>query len=922
MIRMVPSKSAGHAKSYFKDALSKTDYYTNDQELLGRYRGRLAARLGLGDSVTKESFFALADNKHPATGRPLTPRTKEERITGYDVNFHCPKSVSLIHGLSKDNHILDAFEKSVNDTMSEIESLAKTRIRKNGVHEDRTTGELVWAQFTHQSARATDGHLPDPHLHAHCFVFNATWDNDEQKYKAGKFRDIKRNMPYYQARFLKRFADELVRLGYRIEKNAHSFEVAGVPKEVIQHFSKRSNEIGRVAKEKNITNAKDLDTLGARTRAKKQKGLTMKELADDWRRQIKGIHVRVQADQKQDAPIRRDRKKEPAIYDAKLTHANCVNYAINHCFERASVVTEQKLLETAYHHCLGHDYLSLDAINDEFKKTDRLLHVKEGERTLCTTVEVLKEEKEMVQLARKGVNAIQPLYTVPPVLDASLGENQKDAITHVLTTSNRVSIIRGGAGTGKTTLTKSFVGLAERTGKTVTMVAPTSQASRGVLKEEGFKNADTVAKLLTDKAMQDKIKKQVLIVDEAGLLGTKDMLDLLQLTKDKDAQLILLGDTRQHSSVARGDALRILNTVAGIKAAEVVKIQRQKNVDYKEAVEHLSKGSIKEGFEKLDSIGFVKIIDVNNPNKKLVEDYVTAVKKGKSALIISPTHNQGEEVTQEVREALRRINKIGKKEVSLPKYTNMNFTEAEKTDITNYKPGLYIQFNQNRKHINRGSKWCVKDQKDGHVIIEDDKKNSLKMPRFEPGLYDVFEKSEIKLSKGDKVRITRNGFDKKKKRINNGMTYDVISFGIDNVVLRNKSSRVKATISKEFGHLAHAHCITSHAAQGKTVDEVFIAQPSATFDATNAKQFYVSVSRGRDAAHIYTDDKEALLEQASQAGDRQSAIEMLRRNKGYSALEHILTKQRQDYSLNKVPEIKKMYSQNKVTKDKEYEPGF
>jgi hypothetical protein len=59
------------------------------------------------------------------------------------------------------------------------------------------------------------------------------------------------------------------------------------------------------------------------------------------------------------------------------------------------------------------------------------------------------------------------------------------------------------------------------------------------------------------------------------------------------------------------------------------------------------------------------------------------------------------------------------------------------------------------------------------------------------------------------------------------------------------------------------------------VDEVFIFQPSATFPATDLKQFYVSVSRGREKVHIYTDDKEALIDHASQMRDRQSGLELL-----------------------------------------------
>jgi conjugative relaxase-like TrwC/TraI family protein len=203
MIRMIQASNAEHAKAYFKQALSKADYYINDQELNGQIRGKFAERLGINGVATKEAFYALCDNIDPATGRHLTPRMKEDRTTGYDINFHCPKSVSILHALASDDHLMKAFEDSVQSTMRDIEADAKTRVRKEGQYDDRHTGELVWADFVHQTARPVDGHLPDPHLHAHCFVFNATWDDTERRNKAVQFRDIKRDMPYYQARFHK-----------------------------------------------------------------------------------------------------------------------------------------------------------------------------------------------------------------------------------------------------------------------------------------------------------------------------------------------------------------------------------------------------------------------------------------------------------------------------------------------------------------------------------------------------------------------------------------------------------------------------------------------------------------------------------------------------------------------------------------------
>ena len=168
-----------------------------------------------------------------------------------------------------------------------MEDDAQTRVRKNGGNENRPTGELLWADFTHFTARpVNDETYPDPHLHCHCTTFNVTYDQDEQIYKAGQFRDIKRDMPYYQERYYKRLADRLVNLGYNIRLTPTAFEIEGVPQKIIDLFSKRTQEVNRFAKEKNITNAAKLDKLGAQTRGKKKKDLSLAELKADWQRQI------------------------------------------------------------------------------------------------------------------------------------------------------------------------------------------------------------------------------------------------------------------------------------------------------------------------------------------------------------------------------------------------------------------------------------------------------------------------------------------------------------------------------------------------------------------------------------------------------------------------------------------------------------
>jgi hypothetical protein len=306
-------------------------------------------------------------------------------------------------------------------------------------------------------------------------------------------------MPYYQARFQKRLSDELIKLGYNIRKTNKSFEVEGVPQKAIDLFSKRTDEIGRAAKEQGITDAKKLDALGARTRAKKQKGFSMDELRINWRDQIRQLGFEDSGDRK---VIRHARVKELRVLEARA----CVDHALKHSFERASVMHDRRVLEAAYKFSIGDSTVGLDGITNWFQNDTRLIRVKEGNKSMCTMHGVLLQEKRMVELAKQGQGKMKPLYYEAPELKV---KGQKaTAANHVLTTPNRFSIIKGSAGAGKTDLTKELVGHIEKKGKTVTMLATSSEASRGVLREQGFENAETVQRFLDDKKMQDAAEGQ------------------------------------------------------------------------------------------------------------------------------------------------------------------------------------------------------------------------------------------------------------------------------------------------------------------------------------------------------------------------------------------------------------------------------
>jgi hypothetical protein len=145
-------------------------------------------------------------------------------------------------------------------------------------------------------------------------------------------------------------------------------------------------------------------------------------------------------------------------------------------------------------------------------------------RQLVTTRGVLAEERRMSGFAREGRGTCRRLGNGPHAFKRDwLNQGQRKAVQHVLDSRDRVTLVRGAAGVGKTAMMQETAEAIEASGTRVLAFAPSADASRGVLRKEGFGDADTVARLLKDEKMQAEIEGQVIWIDEAGLLGTKAM---------------------------------------------------------------------------------------------------------------------------------------------------------------------------------------------------------------------------------------------------------------------------------------------------------------------------------------------------------------------------------------------------------------
>ncbi len=911
MLRITPSVSAAAAKSYFRDALSTGDYYLPAlrapegltqartdpaQEIVGTWLGKGAELLGLEGVVERTAFERLCDNLHPVSGNKLTPRTKDARRVHYDLTFSVPKSVSIVSELCGDERIVAAFQEAVAESLAEMEASMKTRVRRKGENADRVTGNMAVAEFVHLTARPVDG-VPDPHLHLHAVAFNCTWDETEQRWKAGEFGDLKRDAPYHQAACDARMAAKLRGLGYEITQKsgdgnrevATGWEIAGVPESLIRKFSRRTEEIDGQAAASNITDPKRKGELGAKTRGKKHASLSMATLREEWGRRVTAKERAALA------AVNEGALTNPGMAtDERPKHAErAVAFAIAHAFERASVVSEKRLLAAALNHSVG-----LATVEDVKAHMETLIAGKDALRAtldgevMMTAPGVLAEEQAMLATVKKGRGEHAPLKPDHQVSDPELSAEQREAVRHVLESTDSVILLRGRAGVGKTRAMREIVtALGSRA---VQVSAPTGMATHEVLRAEGFRNAETAAKVLASRVLQERLEGKVLWVDEAGLLSVPDLAKLVKLASERKCRLLLTGDTAQHRAVARGDALRLLETESGIVAAHLTEVRRQRRADYRSAVETLAKGDLVGAFERFDSMGVIKEASDNKRPRLVAEAYLDSIQKQESVLVVAPTHAEGRKATEAIRAKLKAEGLLARDEVTVERLHNRQLTEAERGEARSHRIGDVVQFHRNAPALvpappvggplskselraacfRPGDRARIVGVTETEVTVHRARDNKLlKLPLQAPNAFQSFETRTVEIAVGDRIRITYTGRDVSLRHVlSNGALYTVKSIDAHGRITLENGWR----LPRNFGHLTHGYAVTSDASQGRTVDHVIDLQSDISEAASNLQQFYTTVTRGRHRLTIFTDSRDRLLKSVARDNSRMTATEFLK----------------------------------------------
>lgn len=865
-----------NAKGYFEEHLSVGDYYAEHERVQGEWLGGGAVLLGLSGSVTGDEFLALCDNQHPHSGELLTQRRNTtrrgknddseiaNRRVFYDFTFSPPKSVSIAALVADDKWIVRAHSDAVKVALTELEQFACARVRSRKSNSDRRTGNIIAALFQHDTSRALD-----PHLHTHCVIFNATHDAHEGCWKAIQNYEMLDAQKYAENVYYHELARALRSFGYTTVNSARGdFQIAEISPELCERFSKRHREIDEKTQAFLASNrgeqvgneAAVRKHIAHKERSRKIRDVGTERLLKLWRNQLTDDEF---TSLSPTAQIR-------ASAEENISPARAVSWAEAHLFERRSVVREHEIWRHALEAARGAP-VSLSDIKRETKSRDYL----RDETDRVAHRNVLAREWQIVEAARNGIGQHARLGTFR--VESELAEDQHRALQSILSSTDFITLFRGGAGTGKSFVLRAAQRAINAKSSSVVLAPQRQQVID--LGRDGLSNTQTVREALQRR---DLPERAVVIVDEAGQLDGRQLFDLVHLVQERKGRLLLCGDTRQHGPVEASDALRAIERYSGLRAAELDQIRRQDPTrgrtakerqrirEYRNAVEAASAGNHSRSFDGLERLGAIEQCGLNEQNERLSDEYIGIATRGESAIVVSQTRAEVREINDAIRRKLRDRAVLSSDETEVAAIEQIDLTSAQKLDRKHYPDDCLIIFNRAVNGCARGEKGKLIGITPKRVVVEvNGKVRELPLPYVDH--IDVCRARELTLSAGDRLQLKTNGVSTDGRKLANGEVVTIARIK-SNGAIRLADGRV---LPPHYRHFVRGYAVTSYGSQGKTVDHVLFSD-SAVRAATNALQWYVTISRGRKSIKIFTPDKKELRHAISRSGERDLALDLVR----------------------------------------------
>jgi conjugative relaxase-like TrwC/TraI family protein len=653
------------------------DYFLSGPEAAGEWIGSAAPLLGVSGPVDEETLRAVLTQRDPGSGSVLPGPASRARVPGYDFMFSIPKSASVLFGIgdaATQRAILRSQDRAVAAALAHLERHAcHTRLGKGGAEVVAGAG-FVGAAFRHRTSRAGD-----PQVHTHVLIGNATLRPDGQWGTLdgrALFAEARTAGYIHEAVFRYELTRELGVEWAPIRKGIA--DIQGVPQRVIRSFSRRRAEVQAKIAEWGRDGLVARQTAAQVTRARKDYDVTPDQLAPEWRTRAADLGLTPEAARALTgvATVRELDPDERADIVERLIDPTGLTKQRS-TFDRRDLMravaeasragaTLDQLVQLAEDVLSHPEVVALGGSRAELiRRRDGRCVIGTAKSPRYTTAELLETERRLVDgaLARRhersglaGTDAIARALQARP----SMGADQVAMVEQLCLDGAGVAVVVGPPGTGKTFALDAAREAWEVSGFSIQGAAVANRAARALHEGAGI-DSTSVTALLKDlrggrrNGLNDR---SVLVIDEAGMLGTRALAELLQHAERARAKVILVGDPHQLPEIEAGGAFAALARSDGAITLEVNR--RQERAHERVLLELWRSGSVEEAIDLAVAHGdLVMGANAEATRDQLVAEYCAAIGDGRDAVMIALRRADVRELNARARVRLDSEGRLG-----------------------------------------------------------------------------------------------------------------------------------------------------------------------------------------------------------------------------------------------------------------------
>ena len=863
------------------------DYYTKGGNEPSEWGGRLAKSLGLSGEVDPKQFEELLSGK---VGDQQLGRRRKEGIQhhpGWDFTISAPKSISILALVTGDERILAAHERAVGVALSYAEEHAELRRRVEGEVVHETTGRLLFARFTEYSSRELD-----PQLHTHVVVLNMTNHLNGDRMSSLETRSMYAEQLVMGQVYRNEIARDVREIGHELvfDPRTGLFEVEGMPGKLIRDYSQRAEQINAHAAEHGYEGQAMRRVSFFATRKPKEK-VGLDDLRDQWR--ARAEPYREDLDKLQ--ATARERGERTIETDPRVARRAAL-FGIRQSETREAVNNIGRLYRTALASHVGEvrfgDVRPLFATHEAKGKLfvtmrptgDQLLP---RGRTSRRTAKLELALSEHLSLAMRDVS-VSPAATAERLAEVAaaqgLNAEQTTALIAIGSGTNRAVGVHGAGGVGKSTLVRALVEAARDDHVTVAL-APTSSAAADLGHKAGIESR-TLASLLASGGY-GITDRHILVVDEAGQLGNRQALRVLEISRATGARLIFLGDNKQTGAIEQGKAYWLLQQL-GLPTSQLKEAMRQKTGSTQEAADLARKGDYAASLAALDRV--TTGASAEELAKGMVAEWTRLKPEMRAETNILVLDNATRLiVNSHIREVLRREGTVAAEEHRLEVLTPAGMTDQEKQMARFYSVGQVLKFARDNPGLGiaRDADYRVvgigRNNHGRQVVRLADEHGRI--IEWRPGLgkaahVNVFLTENRQLAQGDRLqwRLLNKEIEVKNAERGTVLALD----GHIATIKWDRGERIQQVDLSVHRTWDHGYAETVYSAQSKTYARVYALAPVES-GLVNGQNYYTAITRAAYGVKLWTEDQKRLAEKlASRSGEKTSSLEGLGRIKADS----------------------------------------